>query len=124
MLDTAGQSSQALMFCLRYDFPTEWSAFVNGPANANFAVTLQKEFFPYMAQSASQVTIDTVTLYAESDGKVAQWTPPNVGFSLPYTFKGTTVTAPLSLPTDGTFIKQDASQQVFLVLQYHFGDKQ
>ena len=30
MLDTAGQSSQALLFCLRYDFPTEWSAFVNG----------------------------------------------------------------------------------------------
>jgi hypothetical protein len=26
MLDTAAQSSQALLFCLRYDFPTEWLA--------------------------------------------------------------------------------------------------
>ena len=30
MLGTTGQSGQALLFCLRYDFPTEWSAFVNG----------------------------------------------------------------------------------------------
>jgi Tc toxin complex TcA C-terminal TcB-binding domain/Salmonella virulence plasmid 65kDa B protein len=32
MLDTAGQSSQLLMFCLRFDFPSEWSAFVNAGA--------------------------------------------------------------------------------------------
>ena len=50
MLDTAGQSSQALLFCLRYDFPTEWSAFVNG--TGDFAVTLQKQYFPYAVQSA------------------------------------------------------------------------
>ncbi len=45
MLDTAGQSGQTLMFCLRYDFPTEWSAFING--TGAFQVTLEKSFFPY-----------------------------------------------------------------------------
>jgi hypothetical protein len=30
-------------------------------------------------------------------------------------------TATLSLPTDSAVMKQDLSQQVFLILQYHFG---
>jgi hypothetical protein len=38
MLATAVQSSQASMFNLRYDFPTEWSAIVNVPGNS-FNVT-------------------------------------------------------------------------------------
>jgi hypothetical protein len=119
MLDVAGQSGQALMFCLRYDFPTEWSAFVNG--TANFAVTLQKDYFPYMVQSAKQVTVDALTLYAGSGGKVAPVTPPNVGITLPATFSGAAWTAPLSLPSDATVMTRDPSQQVFLVLRYHFG---
>ena len=48
MLATLGQSSQALMFNLRYDFSMEWSAFVNG--TGNFAVTLQRDYFPYMCK--------------------------------------------------------------------------
>jgi hypothetical protein len=44
MFDTLGESGQALMFCLRYDFPTEWSAFVN--SSSNFQVVLQKSYFP------------------------------------------------------------------------------
>jgi hypothetical protein len=44
MLDTKGQAGQALLFCLRYDFPTERSAFVNG--TGDFQVTLDKQFFP------------------------------------------------------------------------------
>jgi len=38
MLATAGQSSQASMFNLQYDFPTEWFAIVNVPGNS-FNVT-------------------------------------------------------------------------------------
>jgi hypothetical protein len=122
MLDTAGQSSQALLFSLRYDFPTEWSAFANGPPNATFAAALQKDFFPYMAQSAKEITIDALTLYAASGGALASTTPANVGFTLPFSFRDATVTAPLSLTTDVTVLKQDPSQQVFLLLQYHFGE--
>jgi hypothetical protein len=50
----AGQSTQALMFNLRYDFPTEWSAFVNG--TTGFSVTLLKDNFPYMVQSAKTIS--------------------------------------------------------------------
>jgi hypothetical protein len=64
MFDTAGQSSQALLFCLRYDFPTEWSAFVN--STSDFTVTLDKQSFPYYVQSGRKLTIDKVTLYAQS----------------------------------------------------------
>ena len=61
------------MFCLRYDFPTEWSAFVNG--TGNFTVTLQKHYFPYAVQSAKKLTIDALTLHAQSAGTVASTTP-------------------------------------------------
>lgn len=55
MLDGQGQgqgqnpapqpSGQALMFCLRYDFPTEWAAFVNS-ATDDFTVMLNRHLFP------------------------------------------------------------------------------
>jgi hypothetical protein len=118
MLASAGQSSPVLVLNLRYDFPTEWSAFVNGAANANFTAMLQKDFFPYLAQTANQLSIDKVALYAASGNEVVSATPPNVGLGLPHTFSGPT--APLSLPTDGTVLTQDPSRQVFLGLQYHF----
>jgi hypothetical protein len=50
-LDTAGQSGQALLFCLRYDFPTEWAAFVNG--GGDFTFTLEKQYFPYAVQGGT-----------------------------------------------------------------------
>ncbi len=66
MLDTAGQSGQAILFCLRYDFPTQWSAFVN--ANAAFTVTLDRQFFPYYVQNARKLTVDSLTLYGKLTG--------------------------------------------------------
>ena len=120
MLDTAGQSSQALMFCLRYDFPTEWSAFVNGIGD--FAVTLDKHFFPYFVQSARKLRVDSLTLYAGTAGTVASVTPATDLVGLSEGLWGPAGQAPLTLPADNTvMIRDDLSQQVFLVLQYHFG---
>jgi len=114
----ANQSGLALLFVLRHDFPTEWSAFVNG---ADFTVTLRQDHFPYMVQSAKQVTVDALTLYAAADGKVVTVTPQNVGPALPVTFSGAGWTTKLSLPIDGTVMKPDPSQVVFLILRYHLG---
>src|SRR5260370_10363934 len=50
MLDTVAQAGQALMFCLRFDFPSQWYAFVTG--TANFALELSNDLFPYMVRSA------------------------------------------------------------------------
>jgi len=118
MFATAEQSPHALMFNLRYDFPTEWSAFVNGNPNSNFVVSLKKEFFPYMVQGARQLTVEAVTLYASTGGRI---TPQTVdATALSGDFNGPTGTALLSLAADPTVMRRDASQQVFLVLSYHF----
>lgn len=115
--DTASQSGQAFLFVLCYDFPTEWSAFVNGAPG--FQVVLQKSYFPYAVQSARQLTVDSITAYASSRGKVASasQTVPD-GFSAALSGTGSAV---LSLPADPNVMRPSASQQVYLVLQYHFG---
>ena len=120
MLDTAGQSSQALLFCLRYDFPTQWSAFVNG--TGDFSLTLDKQFFPYWVQSARKLTVDALTLYSGSAGALASVTPAEDLAGVSAGLSGATGQATLSLPADATVMTRDLSQQVFLVLQYHFGD--
>lgn len=120
MLDTAGRASQALLFCLRYDFPTQWSAFVNG--TGDFAVTLDKQFFPYYVQGARKLTIDSLTLYAGSSGTLASVTPSTDVGALSVGLSGATGQASLSLPADGTVMTRELPQQVFLVLQYHFGN--
>jgi len=121
MLDIAGQSSQALLFCLRYDFPTEWAAFVNG--TADFQVTLEKQYFPYAVQGARVLTIDGLTLYTGSNDSIASVSPvDSSGLSaLNSGLRGATGAAALTVPSDGTVMVRDQSQQVFLVLQYHFG---
>jgi hypothetical protein len=119
MLDTAGQSSQALLFCLRYDFPTQWSAFVNG--TGDFAVALDKQFFPYSVQSARKLTIDGLTLYAESAGTVASVSPAVDLAGLSAGLSGSNEQADINLPADSIVLTRVPSQQVFLVLQYHFG---
>jgi len=119
MLDTAGQASQALLFCLRYDFPTQWAAFVNG--TGDFEVTLDRQFFPYYVQGAATLTIDSLNLYAGSSGSLASVTPTVDLAALSTGLNGTTGQASLTLPADGTVMTQELSQQVFLVLQYHFG---
>jgi hypothetical protein len=56
----ATQSDLALLFSLRHDFPTEWSAFVNG--TGNFAAKIRKDYFPYAAQQKT-ITITRLELY-------------------------------------------------------------
>jgi hypothetical protein len=120
MLDTAGQSSQALLFCLRYDFPTQWSAFVNG--TGDFGLTLDKQFFPYWVQSARKLTIDGLTLYADSGETLASVTPAEDLAGLSAGLNGASGQPTLSVPGDAAVMTRDLAQQVFLVLQYHFGN--
>jgi hypothetical protein len=120
MLDTAGQSSQALVFCLRYDFPTQWSAFVNG--TGDFGLTLDKQFFPYWVQGARKLTVDALTLYADNGGTLASVTPAEDLTGLSAGLSGATGQAALNLAADAVVMTRDLSQQVFLVVQYHFGN--
>jgi Tc toxin complex TcA C-terminal TcB-binding domain len=119
MMDTASQSGQALLFCLRYDFPTEWSAFVNG--SPNFQVVLQRSYFPYAVQSAKQLTVDAITTYAASNGKVASVQQQTVDLGNLSSSLSQAGSATLSLPQDNQVLIPSLSQQVFLVVDYHFG---
>ena len=57
----ANQSNLALLFSLRHDFPSEWSAFVNS-AN-DFSATIRKDYFPYFTQGKQEITIAGFDLY-------------------------------------------------------------
>jgi hypothetical protein len=119
MLATARQSSQALLFNLRYEFPTEWAIFVDG--TGDFTAMLRKDYFPYMAQSAKTVSIDKLTLYAESGGNIAALTLQNVDLqALSDGINGTSGESNISLPSDATVLTRDPLRQIFLLLQYSF----
>ncbi len=117
--DTAGQSGQMLLFCLCYDFPTEWSAFVNG--SGNFQLVLQRSYFPYAVQSARRVTIDSITTYAGVNGKVAPVTQQSIDLGNLSSGLSKTGSSTLSLSQDSQVMTRVNAQQVFLVLNYHFG---
>jgi hypothetical protein len=125
MLKQAGSSGQALLFNLRYDFPTEWSAFVNG--TGDFTVTLAKSFFPYAVQAATGLTIDSLTLYTGIPATTAA--APSLASVIPQgtdlaalsaALTGPTGEALLPLPADDNVLTRDLTKQVFLVMQYRF----
>ncbi len=120
MLKTQGQSGQALLFCLRYDFPTEWSAFVNG--TGDFAMTLSTQYFPYAVQSSTSLSIDSLTLYADDDGSPASYSPGQIDLSSISQELRTTGQAAISIPVDpsGAVLTRNQTKQVFVVIGYSF----
>jgi hypothetical protein len=118
LLAPNGAAPQTLMFCLRYDFPTEWTAFVNG--TGNFATSLRKDYFPYMAQSG-KITVDQLALYAQNGAKVVSVTPPGIDLAaLSTALNGAAAAAALALPPDPAVLQRVPAQQAFLMLRYHF----
>jgi hypothetical protein len=121
---TASQSELAILLSLRYDFPTEWAAFVNAIASTSgsdapaFKMTLRMDHFPYLVQSAQALTIDNMVLYAPSGGQIVQTTQ---ALPMSPTLPSTSSTLDLEIPTDSTVLTGDPEAQVFLVLQYHLG---
>lgn len=115
MLNDKSQVEQALLFNLRYDFPTEWSAFVN--SGGPFVFSLRKDYFPYLVQG-SKVSVDATTLYAQTGSKLAQ-----LAVAVPAALSNdlnTKEQSDLSFIADGQVLTQQ-QRQVFLLVQYHFG---
>jgi hypothetical protein len=126
MFNTANQSGLALLFSLRYDFPTEWSAFVNGTETDPFAFTLRKDYFPYLAQSGP-ITVDGLLLYlyAQTVPRLAPTTqavPANLFDDLNGANGASNLTFPAdSLVLDGMDLRRVPGALVFLIIQYHLG---
>ena len=131
-LNDAKQSSQALIFCLKYDFPTEWAAFVKG--KEDFQTELQRFFFPYAAQSVpvdpspnqmpTDLTATSLTLYA-ADAKTGRLNVKSIDAAAPAMQPVTLAPAKaifaLSLSEDETIMIRHANQLVYMVLNYTFG---
>jgi hypothetical protein len=99
----------ALLFSLRHDFPSEWSAFANG---ADFSATIRKDYFPYFAQGKA-ITITGLDIYGQDTKKhQALGDPALATQSLGDTAAQFTVTAAQNLQV----LK---GAQAFLVVRYH-----
>ncbi len=122
MLATENQSSLALLFSLRHDFPTEWSAFVNG--TGDLEVQLRKDHFPYMVDS-EDLAIDALELYAQDGAQLVKRTVTadladlaNLAASL----NGDNRASSLSIPPDTEVLKRTADGQVFLIVRYRLDE--
>src|SRR5262249_42024800 len=62
LFQQASQANLALLFSLRHDFPTEWSAFANG--TGDFSITIRRDHFPYFTQGKT-ITIVGFDVYGE-----------------------------------------------------------
>ncbi len=116
-LSAARESGLALLLSLRYDFPTEWSAFVNG--SGDYAVTLLKQYFPFMVQGMS-LAVDGLAVYASDGTKLIQsapLTPAELG-SLAAGLNSAAASSDLTLPADSA-LTRDPQADVWLVLSYH-----
>lgn len=114
ILATANQSGLALLFNLRQDFPTEWSAFVNGAAD--FAIRLRKEQFAFMVQE-EPIAIDGLALYTTDGNRLVKRTLA-VPAGLADELNGPERTSTLTFIPDDNVLQRVARPQVFLVVRY------
>lgn len=119
LLGQTSLSNLGLLFNLRYDFPTEWSAFVNG--TANFTATIRRDYFPYFTQG-HLITITGFDLYGQDMTK-----HPGVGDQAAATTDlANRAQFTLSLGADNPsgphpVLARTASAQVFLIVSYALG---
>jgi hypothetical protein len=119
LLEQTDQGGLALLFDLRHDFPTEWSAFVNGAGD--FAATIREDFFPYFAQ-AKKITITGLELYDGDDvskhhaiGGQALWDAATAELGDKHAF---TVTAEEDPAGTTQVLKRTASARVLMIVRY------
>ena len=117
----ASTSRQALILNLKYDFPTEWAAFVNGAGNSPFTAQIDSSFLPYYVHGTKKAAaFGSVRLFGDDGvGGLVQLSLP-VASAIPGSLLqigGTTLT----LPPDVNLMKRDPARQVYVVIPYAFG---
>ena len=120
LFQEASQSNLALLFSLRHDFPTEWSAFVNG--TGGFTAAILKNHFPYFAQGKT-ITITGLDIYDGRDvskhhviGNQTVWDAATAG--LVGNNQAFTVTAGPDPAGPAQVLTRSAAAQVFLIVRY------
>ncbi|MCI0392941.1 MAG: toxin [Acidobacteria bacterium] len=115
LLQEASQSNLALLFSLRHDFSTEWSAFVNGAGD--FTATIRREFFPYFTQG-KPITIVGLELYGQDVTKHHATGDPGAATNDLAGHGQFTFAAPPDDPGPTQVLTRTATAQVFLIVRY------
>jgi hypothetical protein len=105
----------ALLFSLRHDFPTEWSAFVN--STAAFTATIRKDFFPYFTQGKT-IHITNLELYAQDVSRHRPATTPAATTAAPFDLAVAQDSFAVNATPDATVLKRLQEAQVFLLIRY------
>jgi hypothetical protein len=118
LLQDVTQSKLALLFSLRHDFPTEWSAFINGGAGTPFTATIRKDFFPFFTQGTN-VQISSIELFKNATTHHTTGNPATATTDINNAAQQAfTITAPEDPAGPGRVLVRDAAAQVFLVVRY------
>jgi hypothetical protein len=122
LFQEANQAGLALLFSLRHDFPTEWSAFLGGADD--FTATIRRNYFPYFVQGKT-ITITRFELYDGTDvskhrtlGDQTVWDSATADLGRDQEF---TVTAGPDLAGPTRVLTRTAGAQVFLIVRYTLG---
>ena len=118
--DDKNQSPQTLLLCLKYDFPTEWAAFVNGGGQTAFQAAIDSSFLPYYVRGMKKLTVNEVRMfYQKTDGSIGT-------DSAPVILAGSLISpagATLSLPGTSSAMMPNLANQVYVLIAYTSGDK-
>jgi hypothetical protein len=107
------QSTLALMFSLRNDFPTEWAAFVNG--TSAFSAEIRSEYFPYMAQGKT-ITITGLDIYGDDVSKHKTADSPST--ASPFTMSGPFTVSAAADTGVNAVLPRSADAQAYLIVRY------
>jgi hypothetical protein len=123
LLTDVKKSNLTLLLSLRHDFPTEWTAFVNG--TGNLAGTIRKDYFPYFTQQ-QQIRITGLELYdqdvmkhhAVGDGSLWDSATSDLGNKDKQAFS---VSIAPDNPGPMQVLTRVPDAEVFLVVRYQLG---
>jgi Tc toxin complex TcA C-terminal TcB-binding domain len=123
LFQQANQAGLALLFSLRHDFPTEWSAFVNSKTNADFTATIRKNDFPYFTQGR---TINLVGLELYDGKKISKhhpiqddWTAKSDDLN-DKSKQAFSLTAPADAAGPTQVLTPTAGADAFVIVRYSF----
>ncbi|OOG41349.1 hypothetical protein [Rhodanobacter sp. C05] len=112
------QSPQTLLLCLKYDFPTEWAAYVNGNGKTPFQATIDSSFLPYYVQGMKKViAFGDVRLFGQNAQGASVTASAPSSSAITGTLLGA-AGATLSLPGTLAAMTPNLDNQIYVLIGY------
>lgn len=128
LFQQANRAGLALLFSLRHDFPTQWSAFVTGAGN--FTATIRKDYFPYFTQGKyftsgkqKKINIAGFDIYGQDVtkdrlvGDKAAWEAATTALN-DNNKQAFAITIAPDAPGQTKLMTRESAAQVFLIIRY------